>query len=207
MNTSDRPHESRPVAPGQMRVSDADRNMVIDLLNAAYAEGRITRDEHDQRVSKAVEARTFDDLVPLTSDLALPPSPVAARQPVVPTPQPETPSTVSSNVDTIYAIFSSSKRTGSWQVREHTSAAAVFGSVELDLTEAVFTCSVVQFNVIALFGSVTFKVPAGVRVRNEVSGILGESNTKRIAEPVAGAPTIVVKGMALLGEVGITGPK
>ncbi len=184
-----------------MRVSDADRNLVIDLLNAAYAEGRITLDEHNQRMSKAVEARVFDDLVPLTLDLAVPPTPPVAQ------PQPAAPATVPASVDTVYAILSSSKRNGSWQVREHTSAAAVFGSVELDLTEAVFTCSVVQFNVIALFGSVKFKVPAGVRVRNEVSGILGESNTKRIAEPVAGAPTIVVKGMALLGDVGITGPK
>ena len=182
-----------------MLVSYADRNMVIDLLGDAYAEGRITRDEHDQRMSHAVDARTFDDLVPLTADLSVMPTQAGSSFQIE-----EAPPT---GVDTVFAIFSGSKRTGNWQVREHTSVAAVFGGVELDLTEAVFTCSVVHINVIALFGGVDIRVPAGVRVRNEVSGFFGGSDTKRIAEPVPGAPTVVVKGMALFGGVDIQGPK
>ena len=48
--------------PGQFRVSDADRDQVTEVLHAAYAEGRITLDEHAERTSAALEAKTFDDL-------------------------------------------------------------------------------------------------------------------------------------------------
>ena len=48
--------------PGQLRVSDADRDQVTEVLHAAYAEGRITLDEHAERTAAALEAKTFDDL-------------------------------------------------------------------------------------------------------------------------------------------------
>ena len=38
--------------PGQFRVSDADRDQVTEVLHAAYAEGRITLDEHAERTSR-----------------------------------------------------------------------------------------------------------------------------------------------------------
>ena len=43
-----------------MRAGDSDRAVVSDLLSAAYAEGRLTRDEHDARLAQALEAKTFD---------------------------------------------------------------------------------------------------------------------------------------------------
>lgn len=182
-----------------MRASDADRNLVIDLLGAAYAEGRITREEHDQRLSKAIDARVFDELVPLTVDLS--------DVPVVTSPAGEVVGEAASQVDSVFAIFSESKRTGNWHVQQHTSVMSVFGGVKLDLTQAVFTCAVVELNVFALFGGVDIRVPAGVRVRNEVMGVFGGASTKRIAEPVAGAPTVIIKGVALFGGVDVAGPK
>ena len=55
--------------PGHLRAADADRAIVTDLLSAAYAEGRLTREEHDTRLAQAMEAKTFDDLRALTGDL------------------------------------------------------------------------------------------------------------------------------------------
>jgi hypothetical protein len=40
--------------PGQLRVSDADRDQVTELLHTAYAEGRIDLDEHAERTSAAL---------------------------------------------------------------------------------------------------------------------------------------------------------
>ena len=62
--------------PGQLRVSDADRDQVAEVLHTAYAEGRISLDEHAERTSAALEAKTFDDLTGLTADLV----PTAAAQ-------------------------------------------------------------------------------------------------------------------------------
>jgi Domain of unknown function (DUF1707) len=60
----------RPAAGGpRTRASDADRDRTAGLLNAAFAEGRLTADEHDQRLSTAYAARTWQQLRQLTADL------------------------------------------------------------------------------------------------------------------------------------------
>ena len=71
-----------PAAGGpQTLVSDADRDTAAGLLNAARAEGRLTADEHDQRLSAAYGARTWHQLDQLTADLPAPPA-AASGQPV-----------------------------------------------------------------------------------------------------------------------------
>ena len=55
--------------PGRLRASDADREQVIDLLKAAFVQGRLTKDELDARADHALTARTHTDLTALTSDI------------------------------------------------------------------------------------------------------------------------------------------
>src|SRR5579859_1651029 len=62
----------------RMRVSDADREAVTARLRDHYAEGRLTPAELDERVSAALNAKTFADLRPLTRDLPGP-APVPPR--------------------------------------------------------------------------------------------------------------------------------
>jgi hypothetical protein len=61
-----------------IRVSDADRERVTSRLREHFAEGRLTSDELDERVSAALNAKTFGDLRPLMADLPEP-VPVAPR--------------------------------------------------------------------------------------------------------------------------------
>ena len=71
-----------PAAGGpQTLASDADRDTAVGLLNAAWAEGRLTADEYDQRLSAAYAARTWQQLDQLTADLPAPPA-AAIGQPV-----------------------------------------------------------------------------------------------------------------------------
>ena len=64
-----------PAAGGpQTLASDANRDTAAGLLNAALAEGRLTADEHDQRLSAAYAARTWQQLRQLTTDLPAPPA-------------------------------------------------------------------------------------------------------------------------------------
>src|SRR5690348_11670980 len=58
-----------------IRVSDADRERVTARLRENFAEGRLDQDELDERISAALNAKTFADLRPLTADL---PGPVPA---------------------------------------------------------------------------------------------------------------------------------
>jgi hypothetical protein len=71
-----------PAAGGpQTLASDADRDTAADLLNTALAEGRLTADEHDQRLSSVYAARTWQQLRQLTADLPAPPN-AAIEQPM-----------------------------------------------------------------------------------------------------------------------------
>ncbi len=57
---------------GQMRATDSDRENVHQVLQAAYADGRLTWDEFDTRSGELVVAKTYDQLSSLTGDLRLP---------------------------------------------------------------------------------------------------------------------------------------
>jgi DUF1707 SHOCT-like domain len=54
---------------GYLRASHADREHVIDVLKAAFVQGRLTKAELDARVGQAFVARTYADLAGLTADV------------------------------------------------------------------------------------------------------------------------------------------
>ena len=56
-------------ARGQLRTSRADREQAIDVLKAAFVQGRLTKDELDQRVGHVLASRTYAELGALTSDI------------------------------------------------------------------------------------------------------------------------------------------
>ena len=58
-----------PAGDGRMRASTADRERAVDVLKAGFAEGRLTKDEYDARVSQAYAARTYAELAMVTADL------------------------------------------------------------------------------------------------------------------------------------------
>jgi hypothetical protein len=49
--------------------SDAERDAAVGVLNEAFAEGRLTADEHAERVRQAYAARSWQELAELTADL------------------------------------------------------------------------------------------------------------------------------------------
>lgn len=70
----------RPVNPN-LRVSDAERSEVADRLSKHYGEGRLDQDEFNERMERAMNAKTQADLAGLVDDLPpdQPPAEVAAR--------------------------------------------------------------------------------------------------------------------------------
>jgi len=58
-----------PSERGKMRAADADRDRVVGLLNTAYTEGRLSKDEYDARLESALSARTYADLDQVVTDL------------------------------------------------------------------------------------------------------------------------------------------
>ena len=54
---------------GQLRTARADRDQAIDVLKAAFVQGRLTKDEFDLRVGQVLASRTYADLAALTADV------------------------------------------------------------------------------------------------------------------------------------------
>ena len=81
------PGDRLPATPdghGHLRASDADRERAIDILQSAFASGRLTRGEFDTRVGQALGARTYAELAALTAGTGAGPTGSAqARTPSV----------------------------------------------------------------------------------------------------------------------------
>lgn len=75
-------HDPRRRAHAPLRACDADRDHVIALLSTAYADGRIERDELDERMTAAAAVRTLGEVPPLVADLV----PLRPSRPLVPSP-------------------------------------------------------------------------------------------------------------------------
>ena len=54
---------------GGLRASDADRERAVEVLNAAFAEGRLPKDDYDALVGHVYSARTRGDLEQVTAQL------------------------------------------------------------------------------------------------------------------------------------------
>jgi hypothetical protein len=54
---------------GHLRASRADHEHVIDTLKAAFVQGRLTKDELDERVGQTFAARTYAELAAVTVDI------------------------------------------------------------------------------------------------------------------------------------------
>jgi hypothetical protein len=52
-----------------MRAAAADRERAIDVLKAAYGEGRLTKDEFETRAHKAMAAKYYGELTAIIADL------------------------------------------------------------------------------------------------------------------------------------------
>ncbi len=193
--------ENRPHDPSQMRISDADRQRVADVLRDAAGEGRIDLDELEERLELTWQAKTYGELVPITLDLqaAGPVAPPAAS------PVRRTPSSVPAvGHNSSVAIMSECKRQGVWSVPEHHSAFAMMGSVLIDLRQAQLSAHETLVNASAIMGEVKVIVPADMHVVMDGTPIMGEFNQakdKVPAEVGPGSPVVRIRGMALMGSV------
>jgi hypothetical protein len=126
-----------------MRLSDAERELVVAQLNAAVSEGRLTLAEFEERVDGVLRSRTFGEIEPYVGDLP-------HKGPIAGPEQLE-----------IRNQSSSLKRQGRWTVPRRLLISTRAGSVRLDFTDAVFTGSVVEIRLDARSSSVDLVVPRG----------------------------------------------
>ncbi|MGW6540055.1 DUF1707 SHOCT-like domain-containing protein [Streptomyces sp. NPDC055051] len=185
---------------GALRASDADRDRIADILAEALAEGRLDAEEHAERVEAVYRAKTVGELEPIVRDL-----PAAGGAPSAPRAEPAPaaygPEDAEGNADQLLAVFSSTTRKGRWRVARRTNAFAIFGNIEIDLTEAIFAQPLTTINATSIFGNVEIRVPENISLRGSGTGILGNFEVTTLEGVDPQAPLVVVNGYALLGNV------
>ena len=121
------------IAGEELRASHADRDQVVELLRVAAGDGRLSAEELDDRLERALTARTYAELAALTADL--PATPGAA---VVP-PGAGAVNVTPKDLVRIHVHGSSARRDGRWVVPKELDLKLKGGAVTLDFTEAVIT--------------------------------------------------------------------
>ncbi|THA73091.1 DUF1707 and DUF2154 domain-containing protein [Streptomyces sp. A0642] len=193
-------HPQQPAAqagPDVIRASDADRDRIADILREAMAEGRLTADEHAERVDSVYRAKTVGELEPLVRDLPAPggtPRAVGAAYD-------RTPDAPTGPADNLVAIFSSATRKGRWRAGGRMNAFSLFGSVEIDLTEALFGQRLTVINATSVFGSVDIRVPENISLRGSGTGIFGSFEVTTLESVDPEAPVVAVNGYSVFGSV------
>nr|WP_188132277.1 DUF1707 domain-containing protein [Streptomyces boluensis] len=183
-----------------MRASDADRDRTADILREALAEGRLTAEEHAERIDGVYLAKTVAELEPYVRDLPGAHDdrdPAAAAHSGAPLPG-EVPVGPDEN---LVAVFSSSTRKGRWRVGRRTHAYAVFGRVEIDLTEAIFEHQHVVIKVVSIFGNIEVRVPENVTLRGTGSGVFGNFEVDTAESGDSQAPVVFVDGFSVFGNI------
>ncbi|AWS45939.1 DUF1707 domain-containing protein [Streptosporangium sp. 'caverna'] len=166
-----------PSHRGELRVSHADREAVVELLSKAAAEGRIDLTELDERLEQALTARTYADLKPLTADLPseVPPN---AGKPLV-----------------LKGGLHGVARVGRWQVPAKITAYGGMAGVKLDFTRTDCRLPEVEIEVHGQMAGVVIVIPDGWTAdTGEVDPGMGGLKDRTTSDRLPGTPLIRLTG-------------
>ncbi|MER6987911.1 DUF1707 domain-containing protein [Saccharopolyspora hirsuta] len=166
-----------PDRRGEMRASNADRDAVVQRLQEAAGEGRIDLAELAERVDRALAAKTYAELEPLTADL---PSArvIDQGEPLV-----------------LKGGLHGASRTGRWQVPAQISAHGGMGGVKLDFSQVDCRLPVIELEAHGQLAGVTIVIPEGWSAEtDDVDPGLGGLKDKTTPDRHPGAPVVRLTG-------------
>jgi hypothetical protein len=180
----------------RLRASDAERDTAAAVINNALAEGRLTAEEHSDRLDAIYAAKTHADLAPLLDDLP-------GQQAMV------TPSAAPADVarprhGRIIAILGGATRKGPWHPEPVIEVVTVLGGAEFDFRDAILPDGKeVVLKATSILGGVEVIVPPEMRVVDNGIAILGgrevTGNPGEASSP--DAPVLRIEGACILGGV------
>ncbi|QER84636.1 DUF1707 SHOCT-like domain-containing protein [Streptomyces tendae] len=129
---------------GGLRASHDDREAVVEQLRDAAAEGRIDLDELDERLERALTAKTYAELDALTADLPSPPAPADLPP-----------------LELKGGLHGASRGPGRWEVPAHVIARGGLSGVKLDFSRAECRLPEVTVEVYGEAAGVTIVLPDG----------------------------------------------
>ena len=173
------------IDPRDLRVSDAEREHIGQLLQRAVSQGRITLDEFDERMAAAMAARTRGELNAQVLDIAEAMPPQAQK-----------------DVLELRSGVGGIKRRGRWVAPPTIRVRGGVGGTVLDFSEASLTSPVTTIEVAIAVGELVVVVPARATVDySDLRVAIGEVKDRTEHGPGPGATHFVIRGTTGMGEV------
>lgn len=169
-----------------IRISDDDRNRVIDQLQLATRDGRLELAEFEDRARQVYDARFTADLVPLTADL----------------PAPITEATFSTKPRRrwLLQLMGGNDVGGDWDPGDQTFCITVMGGQDIDLTEVAAT--EVTIFAFTCMGAIDIIVPNGATV--DMSGLIVFGGSENKARRTGNSPMRVrVRSFGAMGACSV----
>jgi hypothetical protein len=166
--------ESEPggeVARNELRASHDDRDRVVELLRVSAGDGRLTAEELDERLERAMTARTYGELARLVADL---PATGSVAAPVVAAAQ-------AKDVVRIDTRSGHVKRVDHWIVPQRMEVKVTSGHVLLDFTQAVITQPTLTLNIDVRSGHLRLITKPGIVV--DTDDVVIRSGHVRVKTP------------------------
>ncbi|MGW2747130.1 DUF1707 SHOCT-like domain-containing protein [Streptomyces sp. NPDC001450] len=178
--------------PSGLRASHADRDRVVDVLTAAAGDGRLTAEEHEDRVGAALSARTLGELAELTTDLP----DAAGAAPV-------------KDVVRIEQQFASARRGDGWSVPRRMEIDSEWGDVTIDFTRAKIIHEALRIDLDLRGGSLRLLTRPGVVVDTDSLVIdYGTAKVRPAGDP--GTPVVLrveIHGRLSMGRLEARPPR
>lgn len=176
----------------RLRASDADRDRAAPVLNEALAEGRLTPEEHSERLGPIYAAKTQADLVPVLDDL-----PAGADS--------ASPALADRRASRIIAVFGGASRKGAWRVPPASQVVTVFGGADIDLRDAILPGREITIRAVSVFGGLSITVPPEMRVVDSGVAIFGGRDVtgESSESETPGSPVLRLEGTCVFGGVSV----
>ncbi|MEC3974661.1 DUF1707 SHOCT-like domain-containing protein [Amycolatopsis sp. H20-H5] len=208
--------ETKPLNQRDLRVSDDEREHVVEVLQKAIGHGMLDLDEFSERTEVALAARTRGELNAVLADLPGLTHPGAQRSvpnqftPQSPyAPPPQYGSYAPGQRLDLTAKYSSLVRSGPWLVPAAVSVRNKYGSTKLDFTEAQVQTPVVHIDLACKWGSVEIVIPEHAAVDiNAITDVKYGSLVDRTnSNGRVGNPRYVLTGQVHGGSLVIRHPR
>ena len=182
------------------RAADADREAAAATLRGAGADGRLTLEEMEQRLSAVFAARTHPELDALLADLRGLPGQLGGdargRWAEQRGSRPRAP-----EVRRTLTIMSETRRRGFWRPASRSRVITVMGETTIDLRQADLSRPWTELRVITLLGSATIEVPEHVAVAVSKLTLLSDNEVQTAAHPPQpGAPQLHIRLVSILAS-------
>jgi hypothetical protein len=166
----------QPSGERALRASHEDRDRVAEILRVAAGDGRLDPDELDERLERALTARTYAELAVLTTDL-----PATPGTGIAPASAGGLDTPPAKDLVRIHVGSGSARRDGGWVVPKELDVKVTSGGVRLDFTQAVITQPLLRVTAEVRSGGLTLITKPGVVV--DVDDVTVRSGGVKVRAP------------------------